>query len=153
MAELYIYLVVLDMVPIFIIWTISAFVFLYFLKPTVNKAILQIIKIYSSSFELEAETESSGSSHRIEISGYKWLSLQVSGDCKVHFPGLVNGMLIFLVYCVWASTVAIFWDKALLASKIDECIIGDGFDCFERQSMLNSTPQNCSEFDKSVSFV
>ncbi len=31
---------------------------------------------------------------------------------------------------VCAATLAIFWDSGMLVSKIDECIIGDGFDCY-----------------------
>lgn len=150
---LYAYLVGIDMGPIFVIWLVSAIFFVCHLKPSISKVAVQIIKVYSSSFELEAEAESSNSSQVIELSGYTWLSLKLSDSCKVHYPRIVIGMLIFLIYCIWASTVAIFWDKAMLTSKIDECIVGDGFDCFRRDSRLQSLPLDCATFNESVSII
>ena len=51
---------------------------------------------------------------------------------------------------VCAATLAIFWDSGMLVSKIDECIIGDGFDCYRRESMLKSLPLDCTTFNESV---
>lgn len=143
------------MAPIFMLWILLAILFVFQLKPTISKVIVYILKVYSSNFELETE-----SSERFKLeaqssegTGYTWLSLKIDNNHRIHFPRMVKGMLVFLLYCVCASTVAIFWDKAVLASKIDECIIGDGFDCFRRDSRLTYLPLNCSTFNKSVSIV
>lgn len=150
---LYVYLIGIDIGPIFLIWLVLAVSLVCCLKPTIKKVAVQIIKLYSSSFELEAEEESCNSAQGIQLSGYTWLSVQLSDSHRMHYPRIVIGMLIFLIYCVWASTVAIFWDKAMLTSKINECIVGDGFDCFRRDSRLESLPLDCTTFNKSVSIV
>lgn len=148
MFPLYAYLICFDMVPIFILWLALAFVVLWFLKPMVNRTVVEIIKVaYSTYFELgeEAKTYEDG---KPQSNDYQWLTFQVD-NYKVHFPGLVNGMLIFLVYSVWAATAAVFWDTAVVQTRIDECIIGDNFDCYTQESRLTSFPLNCTSFNES----
>ncbi len=79
----------------------------------------------------------------------KWISLQVQRQ-KVHLPSILNGLVSLLLYSVCATSFAVFWDGALIQSKFDNCISGEGFSCFPRNSRLTDAPVNCSSYTEDV---
>ncbi len=140
---LYFYLIIWDLVPIALFWLLWGLFLLCFLKDTVHEVIFTFLElIYSKTFntpEQKGYKEEKEDRYKLDSRGYKWLILK----SNIHVPGILSGMLVFLVYCVVATAFAVFWDTTFIQSKVDNCVIGEEFDCFTKNSRLNSKPLDC----------
>ena len=46
-----------------------------------------------------------------------------------------------------ATSFAVFWDSSIVKTKADNCLAGEGFDCFLLDSRLSAEPLNCSNYE------
>ena len=142
--ELYKYIIIADFVPIIGMWFLLGLLFLSFLRLQVSVIALKLLQfVYSSNFGQPGKNEEE-KKVTFELKE-KWISLKVQGNV-IHFPQVLNGLVALLLYSVCATSFAVFWDSTIVRSKMDNCIFGDGFDCFLRNSRLTAKPLNCSNF-------
>ena len=166
--HLYSYIILADLIPIIAFWLILGLSFLSFLKHEVNELGLKLLQfIYSSNFgksthknekeksekdaskKNDKEKEKEGKENEDKVSfklTKKWITLKVGND-TIYFPTVLNGFVTLLLYCVCATSFAVFWDSTIIKTKADNCVVGEGFDCFPRNSRLSAEPLNCSNYE------
>lgn len=142
-SQLFWYLVVFDLVPIVIWWFLLAIALLDYLRPVVNKTVVLTMQaVYSKEFSLLEKQQKED----------LWITYE-AGGVKVYFPKVINGMLIFLFYSICATSIAAFWDKAVIQFRKDQCIVGDEFNCYLQGSRLRTNALDCGVSNYSDSAI
>ena len=169
--HLYCYIILADMIPIIIVWLVLGIFFLLILKHRMNELRLKLLQIiYSSNFGKSTNNKEKAKSKKdASKKDYKekekegkdkkfcedkvsfkltkeWITLKLGND-TIYFPSVLNGFVTLLLYCVCATSFAVFWDSTIVKTKVDNCLVGEGFDCFLRDSRLSAEPLNCSNYE------
>ena len=164
--HLYSYIILADLIPIITAWFTLGILFLFFLKHEVNEFGLKLLQfVYSSNFgkltKKEKEKNNDAASKKNDKAkdkdtkfyedvsfklAKKWIALKVGND-TIYFPTALNGFVTLLLYCVCATSFAVSWDSTIVQTKADNCLVGEGFDCFLRNSRLSAEPLNCSDYE------